>query len=39
MRKPLSQRARDRVQLCGLVVVGLITILALRNDIVRFLAS
>ena len=39
MRKPLSQRARDRVQLVGLVVVGLITILALRNDIVRFLAA
>jgi regulator of sigma E protease len=35
-RQALSQRARDRVQLVGLVVVGLITILALSNDIARF---
>jgi regulator of sigma E protease len=35
-REPLSQRTRDRVQLAGLIVVGLITILALRNDVIRF---
>ena len=33
LRKPLSQRARDRVQLVGLIVIALITILALRNDV------
>lgn len=35
-RKPLSQRARERVQMAGLILVGLITILALRNDVMRF---
>ncbi len=35
-RKPLSPRMRDRFQLVGLVIIGLITILAIRNDIVRF---
>lgn len=35
-RKPLSHRARGRLQLAGLVIVGLITILALRNDLVRY---
>ncbi len=35
-RRPLSSRARERVQLIGLILVGLITILALRNDVVRF---
>jgi regulator of sigma E protease len=34
-RKKLSQKTRDRIQLAGLIVIGLITILALRNDLVR----
>jgi regulator of sigma E protease len=36
-RRPLSTRMRERVQLVGLIVVGLITVLALRNDITRYL--
>jgi regulator of sigma E protease len=36
-RRPLSTRTRERVQLAGLIVVGLITVLALRNDIMRYL--
>jgi regulator of sigma E protease len=36
-RRPLTARARERVQLAGLILVGLITILALRNDVMRFL--
>jgi regulator of sigma E protease len=36
-RQPLSQRLRERVQLVGLIVIALITVLALRNDVVRFL--
>lgn len=36
-RRPLSTRTRERVQLVGLIVVGLITVLALRNDIMRYL--
>jgi len=36
-RRPLSTRIRERVQLAGLIVVGLITVLALRNDITRYL--
>jgi membrane-associated protease RseP (regulator of RpoE activity) len=35
-RRPLSALARERIQIAGLVVVGLITILALRNDVTRF---
>ena len=35
-RRPLSARARERIQLAGLILVGLITILALRNDVMRF---
>jgi regulator of sigma E protease len=34
-REPLSMRARERVQLVGLILVGVITVLALRNDITR----
>lgn len=37
LRKPLPLRARVRVQYAGLVLVGLITILALRNDVVRYI--
>ena len=36
-RRPLSNRLRERVQLGGLIVVGLITVLALSNDIMRYL--
>lgn len=36
-RRPLSTRIRERVQLGGLIVVGLITVLALRNDVMRYL--
>jgi len=36
-RKPLSARMRERVQLAGLIVVALITVLAVRNDITRYL--
>ncbi len=36
-RKPLSLRARERIQLVGLALVGIITILALRNDVIRFI--
>lgn len=35
-RKPVSPAARDRIQLVGLIVVGLIMILAVRNDVMRF---
>lgn len=36
LRKPLSNRTRERVHLAGLAVVGIITILALRNDVMRY---
>jgi regulator of sigma E protease len=36
-RRPLSANARDRVQLIGLVVIVLITVLAVRNDLVHLL--
>ncbi len=35
-QRPLSIEARARIQYIGLIVVGLITILALRNDVVRY---
>lgn len=35
-RKALSQQARERIQLVGLVLIVLITLLAAGNDIVRF---
>jgi regulator of sigma E protease len=35
-RRPMSKIARERLQLAGLIVIGLITILALRNDLVRY---
>jgi regulator of sigma E protease len=38
-RKPLSAQARERVQLGGLVFIGIITILALRNDFARYVFS
>ncbi|ACY12992.1 RIP metalloprotease RseP [Haliangium ochraceum] len=36
-KRPLSLAARARVQYVGLAVVGVITVLALRNDVVRYL--
>ncbi|MEP6863997.1 MAG: site-2 protease family protein, partial [Deltaproteobacteria bacterium] len=36
-RKPLSPKARVRVQQVGLAVIVLITILASRNDVVRMI--
>jgi regulator of sigma E protease len=36
-RRPLSTWMRERVQLGGLIVVGIITVLALSNDIMRYL--
>jgi regulator of sigma E protease len=36
-RRRLPTRTRERVQLAGLIVVGLITVLALGNDIMRYL--
>jgi regulator of sigma E protease len=38
-RKPLSAQARERVQLGGLVFIGIITILALRNDLANYVFS
>ena len=35
-RKKLSAEAQKRIQLAGLIVVGIITILALRNDVMKF---
>jgi regulator of sigma E protease len=35
-RRPISTRTRERIQLGGLILVGVITILALRNDVIRF---
>ena len=35
-RKPLTEKEREVVQIVGLIIVGLITILALRNDVMRF---
>ena len=36
-RRAISTRMRERVQLAGLILVGLITVLALRNDVMRYL--
>ena len=38
-RRPASTRMRERVQLAGLIVVGFITVLALRNDLTRDLLA
>ncbi len=38
-RRPLSEQARERVQLAGLTVIVLIMILAIGNDVVRFFFS
>ena len=34
-RKPLSSKARDRIQMCGLALIGIIIVLASRNDLFR----
>ena len=36
-RKPLTARARERIQLAGLILIGVITVLALVNDLTRYL--
>jgi regulator of sigma E protease len=36
MRKPLPAKARVRVQQAGLVLIGLIVLLAAGNDVMRF---
>lgn len=36
-RQPLSFRTRERIQYAGLALVGVITILALRNDVMRYI--
>jgi regulator of sigma E protease len=38
-RRRLSMRLRERVQLVGLAVVAIITILAVRNDVMRYLVN
>ena len=35
-RKPLTAKTRERIQLGGLIPIGIITVLALRNDVMRF---
>ncbi len=35
-RRQLSPRTRERIQLGGLILIGVITVLALRNDVMRF---
>ena len=37
LRRPLSVEARGRIQYVGLAIIGLITILALRNDVMRYI--
>ena len=34
-RKPLSAKARERIQMCGLALIGMIIVLASRNDLFR----
>jgi regulator of sigma E protease len=36
-QRPLSAHARDRFMLCGLLLLGVITAAALRNDVMRYL--
>ncbi len=36
LRRPLSPKARERVQLAGMVIVALIAVLALRNDVIQY---
>ncbi|MEZ4401172.1 MAG: RIP metalloprotease RseP [Kofleriaceae bacterium] len=35
-RRPISARGRERIQFVGLVMVGIITILAIRNDMMQY---
>ncbi len=37
LRRPLSLKVRERVHLVGLALVAVITVLALRNDVMRYL--
>jgi regulator of sigma E protease len=36
LRRPLSPKARERVQLSGMVIVAIIAVLALHNDVVQY---
>lgn len=36
-RRPLALKTRERINVVGLALVGLITIIALRNDVVRYI--
>ena len=36
-RRPLALKTRERINVIGLALVGLITIIALRNDVVRYI--
>jgi len=36
-RKPLATRTRERINVIGLALVAVITVLALRNDVVRYI--
>ena len=36
-RRPLSVRARERVQIIGPILLALVTVLALRNDVMKFI--
>ena len=36
-RRPLAPRSRDRIMVVGLAIVGLITVLALKNDVMRYI--
>ncbi len=38
-RKPLSTRSRERVQMAGLAFIVLLTLVALRNDLARYVFS
>ena len=36
LRRPMSARARERVQLAGMIIVAIIAVLALRNDVIQY---
>lgn len=37
LRQGLSARARERVQLAGMIIVAMIAVLALRNDVIQYI--
>jgi regulator of sigma E protease len=36
MRRPLSAKARERIQQAGVAIIIIIVILAARNDVIRY---